>query len=76
VCNAAGTCNYATGECACDEFRAADSDFGDCGGYNIEISGWTGLERCAGYVDFRTNMVGYYPFELYAHTLSADTHIV
>jgi hypothetical protein len=55
ICNAAGTCNSVTGECECDEFRAADSDFGDCGSYNIEVSGWTGLERCAGYVDFDSN---------------------
>jgi len=55
VCNAGGTCNYATGECMCDEFRTADSDFGECGAYNIETSAWTGLERCAGYVDFVSN---------------------
>lgn len=40
-----GGCDFVTGQCECDEFRFGDSDLGDCGGYAIEASGWTGIER-------------------------------
>lgn len=40
-----GGCDFVTGQCECDEFRMGDSDLGDCGGYAIEASGWTGIER-------------------------------
>lgn len=56
LCNAAGTCDFATGLCACDEFHAYQSDYGSCGKPLYNTSGWAGPQRCAGVLNALTGL--------------------
>ena len=62
VCSNAGFCDEdgtaipaaANGTCYCDEGFAFDQDYGECGRAIYNTSAWTGVQRCAGYVERAT----------------------
>lgn len=48
LCNGVGSCNFATGQCACHFGWVRDPDSGPCGKVEVNSSRWSGIARCPG----------------------------